>query len=107
MKILFLSHKFYPDIGGIEINSEILDQAFTEAGYEVRLMTWSVGITEKKFPFTVIRNPTKMQIINEHRRSDLIFENNPCLRLSWPNFFFVHPTVIVLNTWISTPNGKV
>lgn len=34
MKILFLSHKFYPDIGGIEVNSEILATAFHKAGHE-------------------------------------------------------------------------
>lgn len=30
MKILFLTHRFYPDIGGIEVNSDILATEFAK-----------------------------------------------------------------------------
>jgi hypothetical protein len=43
MKILFTSHRFYPDIGGIEVNSEILESYFSSQGHKVRLVTQSVG----------------------------------------------------------------
>ncbi|MGI4022360.1 MAG: glycosyltransferase family 4 protein [Janthinobacterium lividum] len=107
MRILFLSHNFYPVIGGIEINSDIFAQAFTDAGHEVHLLTWSKDVTNKTFPFLVIRNPSKRKLILEHSWADLIFENNPSLRLAWPALFFKKPSVIVLNTWISRPNGKI
>jgi len=107
LRILFLTHNFYPVIGGIEINSDILAQAFTDAGHEVHLLTWSRDISNKKFPFFVIRNPTKRQLFAEHYWADLIFENNPSLRLAWPSLFFQKPSVIVLNTWISRPNGNI
>ncbi len=107
MKILFLSHNFYPVIGGIEINSDIIAEAFTNAGHEVHLLTWSKDSSDKKFPFLIIRNPNKRKLIIEHAWADLIFENNPSLRLAWPNLFFRKPSVIALNTWISRINGKI
>ena len=107
LKILFFSHKFYPDVGGIESNSEILANCFSKAGHEVCLVTWSEDMTFKFFPFKIIRNPGKKQLFQAHKWADVIFENNPCLRLSWPNLFFNKPSVIALNTWISRVNGKI
>lgn len=107
MRILFLSHNFYPDIGGIEVNSDILAQAFSEVGHDIHLLTWSKDPTDKKFPYQVIRNPSKRRLFTEHLWAELIFENNPSLRLAWPNIFFRKPSVIALNTWISRINGKI
>ncbi len=107
MKILFLSHSFFPDIGGIEMHSEILAHSFANAGHEVHLVTWSCGGTEKDFPFAVIRNPGKYRLIQEHKWADVVFENNPCVRLAWPSFFLRRPLVIALHTWISRINGTI
>lgn len=107
MKILFLSHSFYPAIGGIESNSEVLAHAFSAAGHDVRLLTWSSDSTGKFFPFSVIRNPTKYELFSNHAWADLVFENNPCLRLAWPSLFFGRSSVIALNTWVARINGKI
>ncbi|MGI4751480.1 MAG: glycosyltransferase family 4 protein [Janthinobacterium lividum] len=107
MRILFLSHNFYPDIGGIEVNSDILAQSFSAFGHDVHLLTWSKDPKNKSFPYPVIRNPSKSKLFKEHAWADLIFENNPSLRLAWPNLFFRKPSVIALNTWISRINGKI
>lgn len=100
LKVLLLSHKFYPDIGGIEVNSEILAQAFYESGHEVRVLTWSKDSTERVFPFAIIRHPNIFSLFREHIWADLVFENNPCIRLGWPNLFSRRPSIIVLNTWL-------
>lgn len=108
LNILLLTHKFFPDIGGIETISEILAYQFCGVGYNVHVLTWSNCQNEKQFPFVVYRKPSIKRIIFEHAWADLIFENNPCLRLSWPNIFFRRPTVIGLQTWISKEyNGRV
>lgn len=101
MKILLLSHKFYPDFGGIEVNSEMLANAFHEAGHEVKVMTWTPESGEKKFPYAIIRNPGIPTLLKENRWADVVFENNPCLRLGWPAYIFKRPTVIALCTWIN------
>lgn len=107
MKILFITHKFYPDIGGIEVNSEILALAFHQAGHEVRVLTWTSSPGTKTFPFTVIRQPSKSVLLREHSRSDLVYENNPALQLSWPALFFGKPHVIALRTWINRMDGSM
>jgi len=81
MRILFITHKFYPDIGGIEVNSEVLALGFHKAGHEVRMITWTASSGDRSFPFTVIRQPKTAVLLNEHRNADIVFENNPTLRL--------------------------
>jgi glycosyltransferase involved in cell wall biosynthesis len=107
MKILFLSHYFYPQVGGIESNSELLAAAFTDAGHEVHLLTWSHDNTGRSFPYRISRNPGYGQLLQAHRWADLIFENNPCFRLGWPGIFFRRPTVTAINTWITRADGKI
>jgi glycosyltransferase involved in cell wall biosynthesis len=106
MKILFLSHKFYPDIGGIEVNSEILATGFHEAGHEIKLITWTKEAGSKSFPFEVVRNPGLKTLLNHHYRADIIFENNPCLRLAWPRLITRKPYIVAIRTWISRIDGK-
>ncbi|UOQ69531.1 glycosyltransferase family 4 protein [Hymenobacter volaticus] len=105
MKILLLSHCFFPDIGGIEVNSEIYARAFTQAGHQVRVLTWSTLTTEAYFPFEVVRNPSKKELFRQHAWADVVFENNPCLRLAWPALFFNRPSVVSLNTELDPADG--
>lgn len=107
MKILFLSHKFYPDIGGIEVNSEILANEFVKAGHDVTLLTWSAKEGDKKFSFKIIRRPSISKLFSLHFWADVVYENNPCLRMSWPNFFVNKKSVIALRTWVHRADGTI
>lgn len=106
MKILFISYKFSPDIGGIEVNSEILARNFVKLGAEVRLITTTTKESEVSFPFPVIRNPSFIQLIKEYIWADVVFENNPSLNLSWPLLFVKRPHVVAIRTWIQRVEGK-
>lgn len=105
LRILILTHRFYPEVGGIETNSLILATAFTEMGAEVHVLTWTRYKGETQFPFKVIRDPSFDRILKEHIWADVVFENNPCLRLSWPNVFIRKPLVIAVNTWVNRAKG--
>ena len=107
MKILLLTHKFFPDIGGIESNSEILANCFSGAGHEVCLVTWSEDPAATIFSFKIIRNPKKKQLLEMYKWAEVVFENNPCLRMAWPNLFFNRPSVIALNTWLTRVDGTM
>jgi glycosyltransferase involved in cell wall biosynthesis len=107
LRILLLTHSFYPIIGGIEVIAEFLALALTRAGHEVHVVTNTASGTDRIFPYTVIRNPGRITLLQEHRRADMVFENNPCLRLSWPVLFFNKPLIISLHTWISDPHGRI
>lgn len=105
LRILFISNNFSPFIGGIEVISQMLAQAFTNYGHEVHLLTWSQDNSGQVFPFRVIRKPSFITLIKEHYWADLVFENNPSLRLSWPNLIFNKPSVVTLQTWLSRKDG--
>jgi glycosyltransferase involved in cell wall biosynthesis len=107
LKILFLTDKFYPYIGGIETMSEILASAFVDAGHEVHLLTHTPDTNESHFPFLIIRKPSFFKILKEHLWADIIFENNPCLQLSLHGIFFGKPSIIALQTWLYRSNGKI
>lgn len=106
-KILFLSHKFYPDVGGIEVNSEVLAIEFQQMGCEVRLVTWTEAKGKKTFPFEILRNPSLLNLYKAHQWADVVYENNPCLRIAWPNFLIRRPRVVALRTWISRTDGRI
>jgi glycosyltransferase involved in cell wall biosynthesis len=106
MKILFLSHSFSPAIGGIEASSELLASAFIRRGHEVRLITMTPNETYD-LPYTVIRKPTVSELIKHHAWADIVYENNPCMRLGWPKLLFGKPSVIALHTWIGRVDGTV
>jgi len=100
MRLLFISHKFYPDIGGIETISELLVNYFSKLNIEVHLLTWTEKKNNRDFSFKVIRNPDLFTLFKEHYWADVVFENNPALRLSWPQFIFQKPNIIAIQTWL-------
>lgn len=108
LNILFLSYAFSPSIGGIESSSELLVNAFREAGHHVRVMTMTVGDREPQTPDDeILRNPSLPAMLRSYAWADVIFENNPCLNLAWPKLFFGKPSVVVIHTWISRIDGRI
>lgn len=106
MKILIISHRFYPDIGGIETISEGLADIFCKQGYAIRVMTHTNVRGERDFSYPIIRAPSLRQIVQQLRWADVVLENNPALRLSWLNIFINKPFVVVLQTWFSDTNKR-
>jgi glycosyltransferase involved in cell wall biosynthesis len=109
MKILVLSYKFFPDIGGIEVNSELLADYFHKFGAEVCVVTTSdADVTHnREFRYEVVRNPSKLALIKLYLWADTVLENNPVLNLSWPLTFIKKRHCIALNTWISRVDGSL
>ncbi|MCD0486862.1 glycosyltransferase family 4 protein [Pedobacter sp. MC2016-14] len=105
MRILFITNFFYPYIGGIEVNSEILANGFHREGHEVKLITWTAEIGDSKFDYPVIRQPNLSTLVKAHKWADVVYENNPCLKLSWPAFIFGKTSVVALRTWVSRLDG--
>lgn len=106
LKVLLITHKFYPDLGGTEANAEFLAKAFHNYGAQVHLLTWTQQSGTKVFPYKVVRNPGLKQLLAEHKWADVVFENSPVLRMSWPAVFFRKPLIVSLNTWLSNEDGS-
>ena len=106
MKILFTSHRFSPDVGGIEVNSEILAGYFSSRGHQVRLITGTSEMDDKKRPYKIYRKPGILTILRQYIWADIIYQNNIELRSLWPNILFRKPYVIAIRTWIRGTKGK-
>ena len=108
MNILITTHRFFPDIGGIETISSILGCHFAAAGHSVRLITQSSlqGSSEPHFPFQVIRCPSPLQLLACCRWADVVLQNNIEVRQLWPLLLLRKPCVIGLQTWVRTVDGQ-
>nr|WP_293834708.1 glycosyltransferase family 4 protein [uncultured Arsenicibacter sp.] len=101
MNILLFSHRFSPDIGGIESISEMFALEFIKAGHTVRVITWTTNSKRDTYLYSVVRKPSFSNLLRQFWWADVVVENNPCTRLSWPNQLFGKPSVISLQTWPS------
>lgn len=107
MNILLFSHAFYPNIGGIEsISLMLADNFYKRQNVSVIVVTQTKEIGNKQFPFQVVRDPSFNKIIGLLKWCDVVFENNPCFGMSWPNLFVRKPNVVGLQTWIAAPTEK-
>ncbi len=107
MRILLASHKFSPDVGGIETMSELLANYFTEHGHDVTVVTHTGQDDGIEREFNVLRKPSPMSLWIASRSSDVVFHNNICLQFAWPQLFLHKPWVIAVRTWISRNSGRV
>lgn len=106
MKILFTSNCFYPSIGGIEVNSELLAYYFYSRGHEVRLITQSADSSYTLYPYDVIRRPSFWELIRNYIWADVVYQNNIEIRSLWPSLFWPVPLVISIRTWIRGSSGR-
>lgn len=107
MKILFTSHRFEPDIGGIEVNADVFARFFVSRGHEVRLVTQTIGNDSDAVPFPVIRRPSASRLVALHRWADVVYQNNIELGTLWPRVLVRRPTVVSIRTWIRGIDGRV
>ena len=107
MNIVITSHRFHPDIGGIESITQVLAYFFVEQGHSVRVVTGSVANrSDDKYPFEVHRCPSFNELLRVYYWSDVIFQNNLEVRRLWPLFIIRKPVVIGLQTWIRSTEFK-
>ncbi len=99
MKILIYSPFFYPSIGGLETIISTLAHEFTYHGHEVKLISQTPATDSKQFPFEVIRQPSKKQVLKLTHWCEIYFQGCVSLRGIWPLMFFPRPLTITHQTW--------
>ncbi|XHR30844.1 MAG: glycosyltransferase family 4 protein [Chthoniobacteraceae bacterium] len=107
MKILFCSHAFYPQIGGIESISEGLAAEFARQGHQVRLVTPDAGPDKPEWNFEVFRQPSRGELVELCRWCDVVFQNNISLQTAWPLLLVGRPWVVAHQTWIARTDGTL
>ncbi len=106
MKILTCSHRFSPDIGGIETVSLLLAQEFARAGHDVRVVTQTAEGDGRGWPFGVVRAPSRRELLRQARWCDVFFQNNISLQTLWPALLLRKPLVVAHHTWLIPTGGR-
>ncbi len=107
MKILILSHAFAPNLGGIETVTELLASEFSRRGHEVRVVTRTESPEPDRYPFTVIRRPSPLQLLKSAFWCDVFFQNGVSLRTAWALLLVRRPWVTTHQTWISRADRRI
>ena len=108
VKILIASHRFFPDVGGIETVSEILARAFVDRGHKVTVCTQTLAtdadvketaVDKFQFPFEIARRPRAVEWLRLMRWCDIYWQSNISLQTLWPLLWVHRPWVVTHHTW--------
>lgn len=112
MKILVVSYRYHPDLGGIETTSRLLAEGLSARGHNVAVLT-SPALAQPRSSresiggVVVHRGMRFWQSVRLHSEADVVFHNNISVRLAIPMLFARRPWVIAVCTWIARPDGKI
>jgi glycogen synthase len=99
VKILISAHWFSPSVGGIETVTEILAAEFVSAGHEVVVITQTGESDARERPFTVVRKPGFLRLLEIVKWCDVFVQNSISLRVAWPLLVFRRPWIVIHATW--------
>jgi glycosyltransferase involved in cell wall biosynthesis len=105
VKILLASHRFSPDIGGIETVSALLASEFARGGHEVRVITETAEEDLRDWPFTIARKPSPGEVLRQVAWCEVFFQNNISLKNLWAGLLLRKPWVVTHQTWIGNFAG--
>lgn len=107
MKILVSSHRYSPDVGGIETVSGLLAAEWRLRGHEVHVVTQTPARSaDDESPF-VHRRPTPARLFALVRDCDVYWHSNISLQTAWPLLFLRRPWFITAHTWLHGVDGRV
>lgn len=99
MRILISSHRFFPDVGGIESVSQLLARTWSKAGHTVEIISQTPGQDEWE-GLPVLRRPNKRHLWRLISSADVYLQNHLSLQTLWPAFFHRRKTVILHQTYL-------
>jgi hypothetical protein len=108
VKIALMVHRFHPEIGGVEVTAEVLARGFAQSyGDDVTVITHTTAVDPSvTFPFRVLRAPSRRALVEAIKDADVVFHNNPCMQVYWPQLLIRRPWVVAVRMWITLP-GQV
>ena len=106
MRILITSFDFAPSIGGIETAGETLARGLAARGHEVSVVTATPGNGTDNFPFKVVRQPSRGELLRLVREADIVWQNHISLRFLWPLLIVRKPLVIMHHLVLETDIGS-
>lgn len=81
MRILLHSHTFHPAVGGVETISATLASTLASLGHDVIVVTEVPFNGPNPFPFPVVRNPPRKELLQLTQDSDVVHSNGASLKM--------------------------
>lgn len=109
MRVLITSFEFAPSIGGIETAGETLARGLAARGHDVTVVTAQVAgefSGPDDFPFRVVRQPSRGELLRLVRAADVVWQNHISLRFIWPLVIVRKPLVIMHHLVLETDVGS-
>jgi glycosyltransferase involved in cell wall biosynthesis len=106
MRILITSFEFAPSIGGIETAGETLARGLAARGHDVTVVTAQENSSADDFPFKVVRQPGRGELLRLVRQADAVWQNHISLRFLWPLALIRKPLVIMHHLVLETDVGS-
>jgi glycogen synthase len=106
MKILACSHRFLPDIGGIETSTAVLAAAWVRMGHDVTIVSRTPGSAEVD-GLRVERSPDPIAFLKLVRGVDVVWQNNPSLPWLAQARTLGARVLVTHQTWLTQPDGSV
>jgi glycosyltransferase involved in cell wall biosynthesis len=97
MRILVVSHYYFPVVGGAQTVAKVLSFELCRLGHKVEVVTATCGDGEADLPFRIIRNPGVLQLFQLGAKADVVLVHGIGAKLTWPILLAGHPVVTVLH----------
>lgn len=109
MRVAIMVHRFHPDLGGVEMTAQVIARGLVERhGDEVVVVTHTEDDRDDaSFPFRVLREPGRRELLAAVRSADVVLHNNPCLQFWWPQPLTRTPIVMAIRQYISLPGQQM
>jgi glycogen(starch) synthase len=116
VNILLTSHRFFPEIGGTETVTELLAEAFCQAGHKPIIVTQTregnrcfgpAGLSDtpeqarpEVLPYQVVRRPNPRVLLQLYRWCNVVLQIQIGLQTAWPLIFVKRPWVVSHHNWM-------
>ena len=104
MKILLMSYAYPPSMGGIELFSSLMRNAFKARGHEVRVVTHT--LSDEHDP-SILRRPGKQELREWIEWADLCFVSGVSMNYQIPALRAGKPVVVTHHAWQENDDGRV
>ena len=84
MKILIVSERFFPSVGGVQTVTRLLAEALVGLAHRVTVVTREPGPDEDVRGVRLLRRPWAIRLFSQYRRADAIIVQGLPMRLGWP-----------------------
>lgn len=105
LRILILSHLFWPGVGGAVVVPMLLARWWAEAGHQLTVATSTPDASDpsdrERPGYPIVRKPTPRALWRAVSAADLVVVNHPSLQIAWPLLILKKPFVVITHCWIS------